>query len=56
LRAELQAFVAAVRNGTEPAITGEEGVAGLEIAIRCLQERAQPTAAPRRAGPRRATG
>jgi len=56
LRAELQAFIGAVRNGTEPAVTGEEGVAGLEIAIRCLQERAQPTAAPRRAGPRRATG
>ena len=56
LRAELQAFVGAVRSGSKPAVTGEEGVAGLEIAIRCLQERAVPTAAPRRAGPRRVTG
>jgi predicted dehydrogenase len=36
LRSELIAFVDAVRNGTEPAVTGEEGVASLEIAIRCL--------------------
>jgi predicted dehydrogenase len=56
LRAELQAFVAAVRSGTEPAVTGEEGVAGLEIAIRCLQHKTQPIVAPRRAGPRRVTG
>jgi UDP-N-acetylglucosamine 3-dehydrogenase len=53
LRAELQAFVAAVRDGTEPAITGEEGVAGLAIAIRCLHDKAQPIAAPSRATPRR---
>ena len=39
LRAELQAFVSAVRSGKEPAVTGEEGVAGLEIAIRCLQDK-----------------
>src|SRR5882724_5988652 len=56
LRTELQAFVFAVRNGTKPAVTGEEGVAGLAIAIRCLQEKATPIVAPRRAGPRRATG
>src|ERR1700751_3082512 len=36
LRAEMMAFVAAVRSGTTPAVTGEEGVASLEIAIRCL--------------------
>jgi predicted dehydrogenase len=36
LRSELIAFVDAVRNGTETAVTGEEGVASLEIAIRCL--------------------
>jgi predicted dehydrogenase len=36
LRSELIAFVDAVRNGTEPPVTGEEGVASLEIAIRCL--------------------
>src|SRR5437899_7652541 len=35
LRAELQAFTAAIRSGKEPAVTGEEGVASLEIAIRC---------------------
>ena len=55
LRAELQAFVSAVCSGREPAVTGEEGVAGLEIAIRCLQEKA---AAPRaaRPSPLRVTG
>jgi predicted dehydrogenase len=36
LRAELRAFVDAIRNGSAPAVTGEEGVASLEIAIRCL--------------------
>ena len=56
LRAELQAFVGAVRNGGKPAVTGEEGVAALEIAIRCLQGKALTSAAPRLAGPRRITG
>jgi UDP-N-acetylglucosamine 3-dehydrogenase len=56
LRAELQAFTGAIRGGQRPAVTGEEGVAGLEIAIRCLQDRAVPRAAPRRQGPRRLTG
>src|ERR1700746_1774905 len=37
LRAEIAAFVAAVRSGTTPAVTGEEGVASLEIAMRCLR-------------------
>lgn len=36
LRAELTAFCEAVRNGKPPAVSGEEGVASLEIAIRCL--------------------
>ena len=46
LRAELQAFVSAIRSGTAPAVTGEQGVAGLEIAIRCLQQSpATPSAA-----------
>src|SRR5437763_10169066 len=53
LRAELQAFASAIRSGSEPAVTGEEGVAGLEIAIRCLQDKAAARAA--RAGPRRVT-
>src|SRR5438270_4477592 len=55
LRAELQAFVGAVRSGGKPAVTGEEGVAALEIAIRCLQGKAHSSAAPRLAGPRRST-
>jgi UDP-N-acetylglucosamine 3-dehydrogenase len=41
LRAELTAFVKAIRSGTAPAVTGEEGVASLEIAIRCLDDRAE---------------
>src|SRR6476469_5968183 len=56
LRAELQAFVAAICDGTAPAVTGEEGVAGLEIAIRCLERRAMPSVTRRRPGPRRLTG
>jgi UDP-N-acetylglucosamine 3-dehydrogenase len=36
LRAELVSFIDAVRSNAEPSVTGEEGVASLEIAIRCL--------------------
>ena len=46
LRAELMAFVNAIKNGGTPAITGEDGVASLEIAIKCLETRAKPVAAP----------
>jgi len=53
LRAELQAFVGAIRNGKEPAVTGDEGVASLEIAIRCLESRAVPSVARRGGAPRR---
>jgi UDP-N-acetylglucosamine 3-dehydrogenase len=53
LRAEIAAFVAAVRSGTTPAVTGEEGVASLEIAMRCL--RPAHAEAPRK-GPRRVAG
>src|ERR1700745_114850 len=56
LRAELQAFVAALRDGREPAVTGEEGVASLEIATRCLATSSIPSASRRRSGPRRLTG
>ncbi len=42
LRAELMAFTDAVRSGKAPAVTGEEGVASLEIAIRCLGAPAKP--------------
>ena len=53
LRAEIAAFLAAVRSGTTPAVTGEEGVASLEIAMRCL--RPAQAEAPRK-GPRRVAG
>ncbi len=55
LRDELSAFVTAVRTGTEPPVTGEEGAASLEIAIRCLNGRPDDIAAPRK-GPRRVAG
>lgn len=56
LRAELMAFVDAVRERKVPAVTGEEAVASLEIAIRCLEARPTPIAAPQRKGPRRVVG
>src|SRR6201990_2150040 len=56
LRAELIAFLDAVQCGGVPAVTGEEGVASLEIAIRCLETRAKPAAAARKKGPRRIVG
>jgi UDP-N-acetylglucosamine 3-dehydrogenase len=45
LRSELLAFLSAARSGAAPAVTGEEGVASLEIAIRCLEARPS-TASP----------
>jgi predicted dehydrogenase len=57
LRAELVAFLQAVRTGGVPAVSGDEGVASLEIATRCLESSARPTAAPAaRKGPRRVAG
>ncbi len=56
LRAELLAFVNAIRTNRPPAVTGEEGVASLEVAIRCLDERAGRATAPQRKGPRRVVG
>jgi predicted dehydrogenase len=47
LRAELMAFIDALRIGGRSPVTGEEGVASLEIATRCLLQR--PVAAPRQA-------
>jgi predicted dehydrogenase len=44
LRSELVAFLRAVRTGSAAAVTGEEAVASLEIAIRCLASR--PAIAP----------
>jgi predicted dehydrogenase len=56
LRAELIAFLHAVRNESAPAVTGDEGVASLEIAIRCLETPAKPAVASARKGPRRVVG
>jgi hypothetical protein len=56
LRAELQAFASAICGDKRPTVTGEEGVASLEIAIRCLESRAAEPAVQRRPGPRRLTG
>jgi UDP-N-acetylglucosamine 3-dehydrogenase len=57
LRAELIAFLASVRAGGVSAVTGEEGVASLEIAIRCLETPAKPAASTvARKGPRRVVG
>src|SRR6201991_910232 len=56
LRAELIAFLQAVRSGELPAVTGDEGVASLEIAIRCLESPARPAASTMRKGPRRVAG
>jgi len=56
LRSELLAFISAVRSGQPPAVTGEEGVASLEIAIRCLDHRPTVIAAVQRKGPRAVAG
>ena len=55
LRSEILAFLRAVRSGAAAAVSGEEAVASLEIAIRCLAPRhAVPTA--QRQAPRVAVG
>jgi UDP-N-acetylglucosamine 3-dehydrogenase len=56
LRAELVAFVDAIREGKQPPVSGEEAVASLEIATRCLEARLPQLAAPQRKGPRRVAG
>jgi predicted dehydrogenase len=56
LRAELLSFVNAIRSGRTPAVTGEEAVASLEVAIRCLEARTQHASTPQRKGPRRVVG
>jgi UDP-N-acetylglucosamine 3-dehydrogenase len=57
LRAELVAFLKAVRSGAAPAVTGDEGVASLEIATRCLETSSHRVAAPAaRKGPLRVAG
>lgn len=49
LRSELENFLAAVRSGKAPEVTGEQGVASLDIAISCLAGHGTAEAAPRRA-------
>src|ERR1700760_961632 len=56
LRAEITAFINAVRDSKAPPVTGEQAVASLEIAIRCLESPAKPAAASARKGPRRVVG
>jgi UDP-N-acetylglucosamine 3-dehydrogenase len=56
LRSELVAFVNAIRGGETPAVTGEEAVASLEIATRCLEARATPAVVAQRQAPRRVVG
>jgi predicted dehydrogenase len=56
LRSELLAFLRAVRSGSAAAVTGEEGVASLEIAIRCLASRPAPAAPSKRQAPRVVAG
>src|SRR5215216_5723246 len=56
LRAELISFLNAVRTGGAPAVTGDEGVASLEIAIQCLVNPARPAASTTRKGPRAVAG
>jgi UDP-N-acetylglucosamine 3-dehydrogenase len=54
LRAELIAFLNAVSNRSAPAVSGDEAVASLEIATRCLETPSRPAAA--RKGPRAVAG
>ncbi|WP_295844689.1 Gfo/Idh/MocA family oxidoreductase [Tardiphaga sp.] len=56
LRAELLAFLSAVRTGDTPAVTGEQGVASLEIAIECLGAPKKPAATAARPLPRKVVG
>ena len=56
LRSELLAFLDAVRSGNAPAVTGEEAVASLEIATRCLTTRPTVVTSAQRKGPRAVVG
>lgn len=42
LRLELEAFLTAVRTGASPAVTGEDGLSTLKIALDCLENGAAP--------------
>jgi predicted dehydrogenase len=52
LRAELDAFIKAIQTGEPPKMSGEEGVASLEVAIRCLAGNAAGPAFDIAAAPR----
>jgi len=56
LRSELLAFLRAVRDGAAPAVSGEEGVASLEIATHCLASREFSAPAAQRQAPRVVAG
>ncbi len=56
LRSELAAFVQAVRSGASPAVTGDEGVASLEIAIQCLDSSSKREKPELHVEPRRVAG
>ncbi len=57
LRSELMAFVSAIITKTPPAVTGEQGVASLEIAIQCLEAKpARVQSKQQRKGPRAVAG
>jgi len=56
LRSELLAFLRAVRSGATPAVTGEEGVASLEIATQCLAARSSKVTPAQRKVPRAVAG
>ncbi len=50
LRAELQNFIAAVRSGQTPEVTGEQGVASIDIAMSCLPGHGAAAASSSRRG------
>ncbi len=56
LRSELLAFLRAVRDGSAPAVSGEEGVASLAIATHCLESRPASVPAAHRQAPRVVAG
>ena len=51
LRAELLAFLQAIRGGSAPAVTGEQAVASLEIAIQCLTSNSRAVSPSRAKAP-----
>jgi predicted dehydrogenase len=56
LRSELLAFLRAIQSGAPPAVSGEEGVASLEIATRCLAVDPWVEPATKRSAPRVVAG